>query len=99
VESGGTPSGAHPGLGVKLNFVGLLAVLDSLASGRVARANPAVFDAMKRNSDTPIFDLLLRNGWISAGNGVPLFRGDVAVRRDLRARSRGDAMEIGRAHV
>ncbi|PYV14352.1 MAG: hypothetical protein DMG07_12150, partial [Acidobacteria bacterium] len=78
VESGGTPSGAPSGLTVKLNFVGLLAVLDSLASGRVERANPAVFDAMKRNSDTPIFDLLLRNAWISAGNGVPLFRGDVA---------------------
>jgi hypothetical protein len=92
VESGGAPSGAQSGLSVKLNFVGLLAVLDSLASGHVARANPAVFDAMKRNSDTPIFDLLLRNGWISAGNGVPLFRGDVAVRRDRRAGSRGEAM-------
>jgi hypothetical protein len=87
IESGGAPAGAPPGLGVKLNFVGILAVLDSLASGRIAAANPAVFDAMKRNSDTPIFDLLLRNAWIYAGNDVPLFRGDVAIRRDSRAGS------------
>jgi hypothetical protein len=84
IESGGLPAGAPPLLTVELNVVGLLAVLDSLASGRIRNANPGVFDGLRRNSDAPVYDLMLRNGWIATGTGVPLFRGDVAVRRDLR---------------
>jgi hypothetical protein len=92
IESGGNPAGQPANFGVKLNFVGLLAVLNSLATGRIQNANPAVFDALKMNSDTPIFDLILRGGWICSGTGIPLFRGDVAIRDDLRGEAGGQAI-------
>jgi hypothetical protein len=77
---------------VKLNFVGILAVLDSLASGKISNANPAVYDALQMNSEVPIFDLLLRDAWIFTGRAVPIFRGDLAIRRDLRAGGNSEAL-------
>ncbi|MGA2263378.1 MAG: M14 family zinc carboxypeptidase [Acidobacteriota bacterium] len=52
IESGGNPSAEPLNFGVKLNFVGLSAVLDSLATGRIRNANPAVYDALKLSSAT-----------------------------------------------
>ncbi len=97
IESGGNPAGEPINFGVKLNFVALSAVLNSLATGRVKNANPAVFDALKMNSDNPIYDTILQNARIFTGTGIPLFRGDIAVRADMRAGSRGQAViaEIG----
>jgi hypothetical protein len=87
IESGGIPVGQPLNLGVKLNFVGILAVLNSLTTGKIENANPAVFDAMKMNSESPIYNLMLQNAWIFNGSGIPLFKGDVAIRRDSRADS------------
>jgi hypothetical protein len=85
IESGGLPADSPPNLTVKLNFIGSLAALNSMASGKIANANPAAYDALKVNSENPIFDLLLQNAWIFTGTGVPLFRGDVAIRHEVRA--------------
>jgi hypothetical protein len=97
IESGGNPSGEPLNFGVKLNFVGLLAVLNSLSTGRIQNANPAVFDELRLNSDNPIYETILQNCWLFTGTGVPLFRGDVAVRADMRAGARGQAIiaELG----
>jgi hypothetical protein len=92
IESGGTPAGAPANFAVQLNFVGILAVLNSLSTGRIQNANPAVFDALKLNSDNPIYDLMLRNAWIFTGAGVPLFRGDLGIRMDMRAGGGGNAI-------
>ena len=92
IESGGIPAGKPKDLTVQLNFVGLLAVLNSLATGKIEAANPAVYDALKPNSSTPIYDLILSNGWIFNGTGIPLFRADIAVRRDNRAAAEGQAI-------
>jgi len=92
IESGGTPAGQPPNFAVQLNFVGLLAVLNSLSTGRIDNANPAVFDALRLNSDNPIYDIILRNAWIFNGAGVPLFRGDIGIRGDQRAGGSGNAV-------
>jgi hypothetical protein len=92
IESGGNPAGAPANLGVQLNFVGILAVLNSLSTGRIRNANPAVFDALKLNSDDPIYEMMLRNAWIFTGTGVPLFRGDIGIRADMRAGASGSAV-------
>ncbi len=92
IESGGYSFEQGPGFPVKLNFVGILAVLNSLATGRVGQANPAVFDALRMNSDTPIFDLLLKNAWIYTGAATPVFKGDIAIRGDARRAARGAAI-------
>lgn len=97
VESGGNPAAQALNYGVKLNFVGLLAALDSLASGKIERANPAVFDSLRLNSSSPIYDIMLQNAWIFTGTGVPLFRGDVGIRHDMRSgeRSRSIIADLG----
>ena len=92
IESGGNPAEVPQNFGVQLNFVGILAVLNSLSTARIQNANPAVFDSLKLNSDNPIYDLMLRNAWIFNGSGVPLFRGDVGIRMDMRAGSGGSAI-------
>lgn len=92
IESGGYSADQGPGFPVKLNFIGILAALNSLATGRIANANPAVFDSLKMNSDTPIFDLLLRNAWIYLGGETPVFKGDLAIRGDARRGSLGEAI-------
>ena len=92
IESGGHGPEQAPDFTVMLNFVGILAALDSLASGKIINADPAVFDSLKMNSETPIFDLLLQNAQILTGSGLPPFRGDVAVRRDLRAGGGSEAL-------
>ena len=48
-------------------------------------AVPAVLFAEPPNSQTPTFDLLLRNGRIVDGAGSPWFRGDVGIRGDTIA--------------
>jgi hypothetical protein len=75
-----------------LNYVAILAVLNSLSTGRVQNANPAVFDALKLNGENPIYDVMLQNALIMTGTGIPLFRGDVAIRADMRAGTRGQAV-------
>jgi len=92
IESGGLPAGAPANMTVQLNFVGILAVLNSLSTGRIRNANPAVFDALKLNSDNPIYDLILKNAWICNGSGIPLFRADLAIRQDARAGASGTAI-------
>jgi len=92
IESGGLPAGAPANMTVQLNFVGILAVLNSLSTGRIRNANPAVFDALKLNNDNPIYDLILKNAWICNGSGIPLFRADLAIRQDARAGASGTAI-------
>jgi hypothetical protein len=92
IESGGVPAGKPSDLAVQLNFVGLLAVFNSLATGKVQAANTAIYDRLKPNSATPIYDLILSNGWIFNGTGIPLFRADIAIRRDNRAGAEGEAV-------
>jgi hypothetical protein len=92
IESGGQAPELFPDFGVKLNFVGICAALDSLASDRTGNADPAVYDKLELNSDTPIFDLILQGAWIFCGRPVPLFKGDVAIRKDLRSGSGTEAI-------
>ncbi len=92
IESGGSPFRQPADFTVKLNYIGLLAALNSLATDKITNANPAVFDSLRMNSDNPIFDLMLRNAWIFTGTGMPPFRGDIAIRRDARAGSEGDSI-------
>jgi len=97
IESGGNPAQEPLNFGVKLNFVALSAVLNSLTTGRIQNANAAVFDAMKLNSDNPIYHTMLQNARIFTGTGIPTFRGDIAVRADMRGGARGQAViaELG----
>ena len=54
IESGGNPAGQPPDFAVKLNYVGLLATLNSLATGKVANANPAVLISSLPRGRVPV---------------------------------------------
>ena len=51
------------------------------------------------SSQTPQFDLLVKNGRIVDGTGAAWFLGDVAIRGDRIARAGSANSQIGRAHV
>ncbi|MEP7272601.1 MAG: M14 family zinc carboxypeptidase [Acidobacteriota bacterium] len=83
IETGGWHGHSELDL-VKLNFVALAMTLKSLIDGSIARANPAVYDALRYNSTGDIYDLILRNGTLvsrgAKGTSGPLtFRGDIGI--------------------
>jgi hypothetical protein len=72
---------------VQLNFVALAAALHALASGKIAEANPAVYDALRLNTGGTIFSLVLRrativNRFVMGEARVPPFTADLGVNQD-----------------
>lgn len=90
---------------VQLNFVALASALKGLADGRVAAANPAVYDALLFNASGEIYNLITRRGTIInrfplAGGQVPPFVADLAINSDNfwldgKAQRRASLQEIG----
>lgn len=78
IETGAWP-GANPDHTlVKLNFVALVTALDALASGRVASADPDVYERLPEN-DSLLLHTIVRGGTVLAGTGVAPFRADVGI--------------------
>ena len=63
---------------VRLNFVAILAALDALAGGRVAKADPARYESLPVN-ESGLFTVLVRNASIVVGTGIAPFTGDVGL--------------------
>lgn len=87
IETGPWPEvNPDPAL-VRLNFVALVAALDSLAAGRVHTANPRRYEALPMN-DSGLFYRAIRGGDVLRGDGQPPFRADVgiAARRGVRVK-------------
>jgi hypothetical protein len=63
---------------VQLNFVALVSALDALASGRVAEADPSLYERLPRN-DGNLFHTIVRGGTVIAGTGVAPFLADVGL--------------------
>jgi hypothetical protein len=80
---------------VGLNFVGLLAALDALASGDVDRADPARYESLPMN-DSMLLHTIVSNAVIVPGTGVAPFKGDIriAAARAIRDTSGGRAVGL-----
>ncbi len=78
VETGPWPGPEPDRTLVQLNFVALVSVLDAIASGRVAQADPAVYEKLPENRGD-LFHTLVRGGTVIPGTGVAPFRADVGL--------------------
>jgi hypothetical protein len=63
---------------VRLNFVGLMKVLDAVASGEVMKADPARYEQLPMN-ESDLFTVLIRNATIVVGTGIAPFTGDLGL--------------------
>ncbi len=78
IETGPWPGPAPDRTLVQLNFVALATVLDALASGRVAEADPSLYEGLPQNGGG-LFHTIVRGGTIVPGTGVAPFLGDVGL--------------------
>jgi hypothetical protein len=86
IETGPFPSiEPDPSL-VRLNFVGILAALDALATGNVDKADPKRYDTLPMN-ESKLFYVLVKGATILTGTGVPAFTGDIGISANRRVRT------------
>lgn len=78
IETGPWPGPDPDRALVQMNFVALVTALDALASGRVAEADPAVYERLPEN-DGDLFHTLVRGGTVLPGTGVAPFLADVGL--------------------
>lgn len=78
IETGPWPGPEPDHALVRLNFVAIVTALDALASGRVAQADPAVYERLPEN-DSNLFHTIVKGGTVLAGTGVPPFLADVGL--------------------
>jgi hypothetical protein len=64
---------------VRINFLAILSVLESLASGSIEEVNPAVYDALLQNETGLIYDMIIQGATILGSNRIEPFRTDVAI--------------------
>ena len=90
---------------VQLNFVALASVLEGLADGSVARADPKVYDGLRFNEGGTIFSLIIRNAIVvnrfqTKQAKVPPFAADIAINEDAawgegKPQRRASVQDIG----
>jgi hypothetical protein len=78
IETGPWPGPDPDRTLVQLNFVAVVSALDALASGRVAQADPSVYERLPEN-DSNLFHTIVKGGTVLAGTGVPPFLADVGL--------------------
>jgi hypothetical protein len=93
IETGGWPSPQPDAALVKLNFIAILAALDSLASRRVEAADPARYESLPMNQSR-VFYILVRNVTVINGSGVPPFTADIGVIANRRVRQISGARDL-----
>lgn len=69
----------------RLNFIGIVAALDALATGRVHDADPARYDSLPMN-DSGLAYQVIRGGRVIRGDGTAPFRADVSLNVQRRVR-------------
>jgi hypothetical protein len=85
IETGPYPSSEPDAPLVRMNFVAILSALDSLATGRVDRADASRYESLPKN-ESKMLTVVVRNATIINGAGVPPFTGDVGINVNRRVR-------------
>jgi hypothetical protein len=86
IETGPFPAAEPDPALVRLNFVGLLAALDALATGHVDKADTKRYDTLPMN-ESKMFYVLVKGATILSGTGVPPFTADVGISANRRVRT------------
>jgi hypothetical protein len=85
IETGPWPSAEPDAALVRLNFVAIVSALDALATGSVERADPRRYESLPTN-DTKEMYVLVKNGTVINGAGVPPFVADIGIVATRRVR-------------
>jgi hypothetical protein len=85
IETGPWPAAEPDPALVRLNFVGIVAALDALATGAVNRARPERYESLPINGSAQLY-ILLRNATVINGAGVPPFVADIGIAAARRVR-------------
>lgn len=93
VESGGWPQDREKMFIRKLNYVGLLSSLSSIALGSYARASLAVYDQLPFGTKY-LFDVVLRGAWLQAVETAPPVKVDVGINIDESLNGSKEALEL-----
>ena len=83
IETGPWPSEEMDAALVRLNFVAIISALDALASGRVHKADAARYESLPMNESGLLY-LLIRNGTVINGAGVPPYLADIGITASRR---------------
>jgi zinc carboxypeptidase len=93
IETGGWPSPQPDAALVRLNFIAILAALDSLASKRVEQADPQRYESLPLNQSRAFY-VLVRNATVINGAGVPPFTADIGVIANRRVRQAAGSRDL-----
>ena len=63
---------------MRLNFIGILSALDSLATGRVDKADPQRYEALPKNESKELY-LVVTNASVINGAGIKPYAADIGV--------------------
>ena len=86
IETGPWPSTEPDAALVRLNFIAIVAALDALASGSVDKASAKRYETLPVNESREMY-VLVRNGTVISGAGVPPFTADVGIVANRRVRT------------
>jgi len=78
IETGPWPAADPDPALVRLNFVAIVASLDALATGSVNRAQAERYDSLPVNESGELY-VLVKNGTVITGTGVPPFVADIGI--------------------
>jgi zinc carboxypeptidase len=93
IETGGYPSSEPDPSLVRLNFIGILAALDALATGAVEHADPRRYESLPTNESRELF-IVVRNASVMNGTAVPPFTADIGLTAIRRVRVTNGRREL-----
>ena len=93
IETGPWPAADPDPALVRLNFVAIMAALDALATGSVNRAQTERYDSLPVNEAGELY-VLVKNGTVITGTGVPPFTADIGIVANRRVREADGARQL-----
>lgn len=93
VESGGWPGDREKMFVRKLNYVGLLTSLHSIATGMYQRADLAAYEGLPFSTKY-LYDLILRNAQLKANDRVSAVRVDIGINLDEELNMENGRVEL-----
>ena len=86
IETGAFPAATPDPFLVRLNFVGIVAALDAVATGAVNKADPERYESLPMNESRGFY-VLVQHATVVPGTGVKPFTADIGISGNRRVRT------------
>jgi hypothetical protein len=93
IETGPWPSETPDPHLIRLNFIGIVAALDALATGAVHKADPKRYESLPMN-DSGLLYVLIRNATVINGSGIEPYIADIGISGSRRVRTTDGKREM-----